>query len=127
MIDDDFSNNLLPYDGLSDYVDKILAWYVSLPDTPLRYSRHDRKLALELCRRRISPSVIESAFLLATARRHLRDPTLPALPPVRSLYYFLPLIDEILASPLPEGYANHLRQKLRHLNILPAPKLPITP
>ena len=104
------------------YVDKILGWYVGLPDTPTRPSRYDRKLALELCRRQVSLSVVESAFLLATARRHLRDPRLPPLPPVRSLHYFLPLIEELLASPFPKGYSDYLRNKLRSHSIYPAPK-----
>ncbi len=106
----------------SGYVDKVLGWYVSLPDTPTRSSRYDRKLAIELCRRQVPLSVVESAFLLATTRRRFRDPNLPPLPPVRSLHYFLPLVDEILASPLPNGYAEYLRQKLRRHNIFPAAK-----
>lgn len=109
------------YEG---YVDKILGWYVALPDTPLRASRSDRKLAIELCQRQISLSVVEDAFLLATARRRLRDPQLPPLPPVRSLHYFLPVVEEVLASPLPNGYVDYLRSKLRRYNIFPAPKTP---
>ena len=104
------------------YVDKILACYVSLPDTPWRSSRYDRKLAIELCRRQVPLAVVESAFLLATARRRLRDPGLPPLPSVRSLHYFLPLIEEILAAPLPNGYFDYLRDKLRRHHIYPAPK-----
>ncbi len=112
---------MLNQDSLG-YVDKVLGWYVSLPDTPARSSRYDRKLAIELCRRQVSLSVVESAFLLAIARRRLRDSTRPPLPPVRSLHYFLPLIDEILASPLPQGYSDYLRDKLRRHHIYPAPK-----
>ncbi len=106
----------------SAYVDKVLGWYLSFPDTPSRSSRYDRKLAIELCRRQVSLSVVESAFLLATTRRRLRDPKLPPLPPVRSLHYFLPLIEEILASPLPTGYPEYLREKLRRHRIYPAAK-----
>jgi len=104
------------------YVDKILGWYVGLPDTPTRSSRYDRKLAIELCRRQVPLAIVESAFLLATARRRLRDPSLAALPPVRSLHYFLPLIEEILAAPLPSGYSDYLRDKLRRHHIYPALK-----
>lgn len=46
----------------SGYVDKILDWYVGLPDTPMRPSRYDRKLAIELCRRQVPLAVVESGF-----------------------------------------------------------------
>jgi len=101
----------------SGYVDKVLSWYIGLPDTPPRPSRSDRALAIELCRRQIPLAVIDTAFLLAAARRHLRDPSLPPLASIRSLNYFLPVVDEVLASPLTKSYVDHLRQKLRRLNL----------
>lgn len=101
----------------SGYVDKVLSWYTGLPDTPARPSRYDRALAIELCRRQIPLPVLDSAFLLATARRHLRDPSLPPLAPIRSLHYFLPVVEEILASPIAKTYIDYLREKLRRLNL----------
>jgi hypothetical protein len=95
------------------YVDRVLSWYLRLPDTPSRASRYDRDAAARFHQRRIPLDVIESAFLLATARRRLRDPSLTPLPPVRSLSYFLHVIEEILATPLPAGYVDYLRLKLR--------------
>jgi hypothetical protein len=40
------------------------------------------------------------------------DPTRDALSPVRSLAYFLPVIDELLAHPAPDNYLEYLRLKL---------------
>jgi hypothetical protein len=95
------------------YVDKLLSWYLRLPDTPSRASRYDRDAAARLYQRRIPLDLIESAFLLASARRRLRDPSLTPLAPVRSLNYFLPVIEEVLATPLPAGYVDYLRLNLR--------------
>ena len=94
------------------YIESVLALYRKLPDTPQHCSRYDRRLAAQLCQQNISLSVIESAFLLATARRLLRDPSYPPLNPIRSLHYFLPLIEELLDQPLSATYIDYLRQKL---------------
>jgi hypothetical protein len=53
-----------------------------------------------------------AALLLASVRRLFRDPALPPLPPIRSLNYFLPVISDISANPLPHGYLHYLRYKL---------------
>ena len=50
---------------------------------------------------------------MATSRRLFRDPALPRLSPIRSLYYFLPIVEELLQYPLPHGYAQYLERKLR--------------
>lgn len=94
------------------YVETVLACYRKLPDTPNRHSRYDRRLATQLYQQRIPLALIENAFLLATARRLLRDPSLPPLNPIRSLHYFLPVIEELRhQSPSPSYFA-YLRAKL---------------
>jgi hypothetical protein len=57
----------------------------------------------------VSASVVEAAIILATARRVLRPPDYPPLAPIRSLHYFLPVIDEITAAPLAPDYVDYLR------------------
>lgn len=94
------------------YVETLLTLYRKLPDTPNRHSRYDRHLALQLHQRQVPLALIEAAFLLATARRRLRDPSYPPLSPIRSLHYFLPLIDELLDQPLTPDYLAYLRHKL---------------
>jgi hypothetical protein len=97
------------------YVEKVLALYLSLPETPSRTSRDDRRLALQLCRQQTPLRNVEAAFLLATARRLLRDPALPPLGPIRSLHYFLPVIEEASANELSPEYLQYLRHKLASL------------
>lgn len=97
------------------YVEKVLALYLSLPETPFRTSRDDRRLARQLCRQQTALEIVEAAFLLATSRRLLRDPALPPLGPIRSLHYFLPVIEEASANKLSPEYLQYLRRKLAAL------------
>lgn len=39
----------------------------------------------------------------------------PLLTPIRSLHYFIPIIDELLSSPPDPGYLNYLDTRFRHL------------
>lgn len=94
------------------YIEKVLALYLSLPETPSRTSRDDRRLAQQLCQQQTALEVVEAAFLLATSRRLLRDPALPPLGPIRSLHYFLPVIEEVSVSELAPEYLQYLRRKL---------------
>lgn len=50
-------------------------------------------------------------MLLATVTRLYRNG--PPLPIIRSLHYFVPVVDEILRQPLPHGYVQYLEYKLR--------------
>ena len=95
------------------YVDTVLMLYLGLPDTPLRASTQDRKLARQFHERGLPLRVIESAFLLASVRRLARPVGVPPLEPIRSLAYFQPVIEELLSSPVPEGYLQYLQLKLR--------------
>lgn len=96
----------------SNYVEKIISLYLRLPETPPHSSQDDIRLAHDLRRRKTPAEIVEAALLLATARRLYRDPSLPKLAPIRSLRYFLPVIEEIIASPPPSDYLSYLRCKL---------------
>ena len=91
------------------YVERILQAYLQLPDTPHRINRLDRKLVQDLYDQRIPAEIVETAMLLAALRRKRSDSTAP-LPAIRSLHYFLPIIREITASPLPDGYVKYLKR-----------------
>ena len=95
------------------YVRTVRDLYIGLPITADRFTRSDRLLAKNLFQRQISIQLLKSALFLATARRLARNPDAPALPPVRSLHYFLPVIDEILRHPLPPSYVKYLESKIR--------------
>ena len=95
------------------YIQALRSVYLQLPNTHRRFSRADRRLASNLFQRGFSLELVRSALLLASARRLARNPADPPLPPVRSLHYFLPVLDEIRSQPLPPGYLEYLEAKLR--------------
>jgi hypothetical protein len=93
------------------YLEAVLTTYSSLPGTPARPSRQDRRLARDLCRRGVPLRTVRMALLLAAARRTLRSG--PPLAPVRTLHYFLPAIEEVLEQPPDPEYVNYLAAKLK--------------
>ena len=101
------------------YVKQVLDRYRRIPGTLGRVRREDRRLAFQLHQRGVPPDVVTGAFALAAARRSGRDPELPPLPPIRSLHYFLPVIEEVLAHPLDPNYLQYLENKLESLEGLP--------
>lgn len=94
------------------YVQAVLTLYRRLPDTPSRPRRADRRLAAELYRRGVRLHVLEAALRIASARRRARPPDADPLSPIRSLHYFLPVIDELPSGPPPDGYLDYLRGKV---------------
>ena len=96
----------------AEYVSRVLKLYTGLAETPARSSRIDRRLAEELYQKEIKLEEVEAAMILASARRLLRSPEAPKLGPIRSLHYFLPVIDEVRSVPISAGYIEYLRGKL---------------
>jgi IstB-like ATP binding protein len=72
----------------------------------------DRLLAAQLYQRGLSLKVIENAFVLAATRRLNRPSEAPPLGTIRSLAYFLPVIEEVLESRVSPDYFEYLRHKL---------------
>jgi hypothetical protein len=97
----------------SDYVRSVLGIYRSLPDTTKRARRDDRYLALQWQREAVPLFQVEGAMLLATARRVFREEEAEPLSPIRSLRYFVPVLEEMKVSGAGEGYVRYLREKLR--------------
>ncbi len=99
---------------LETYRRTLLHLYLRLPDTPCRVSRHDGHLVQQLWERQIPLTTVETAFLLASLRRAARPPHAIPLGPIRSLHYFLPVIEELLLTPLPHpnAYLTYLRSKV---------------
>jgi hypothetical protein len=95
------------------YVSAVLTLYVDLPDTPLRTSPQDQRLARTWFDRPVALATVETALLLASLRRLTRPRDLSPLPRIRSLAYFQPVIDELLEAPAPEGYLPYQRLELR--------------
>ena len=99
----------------SAYVAAVLVLYADLPDTPLRSSPQDQFLARRWYQQHVPLPLVESALLLASLRRLVRPADTPPLPPIRSLAYFQPVISELQRQPLPDGYLDYLRLKLRRV------------
>src|SRR5271169_6069948 len=101
-------------DGASqeEYIHRVLEAYRKTPGTMGTVRRPDRVLAVQLYQRGISVNVIENAFVLAATRRLMRPADAPPLGSIRSLSYFLPVIEEVLGLHVSQEYFQYLRQKL---------------
>jgi hypothetical protein len=98
-----------------EYIRRVLEAYRKTPGTMGTVRRPDRVVALQLYQRGISVSVIENAFLLAATRRLMRPADAPPLGAIRSLAYFLPVIEEVLSMRVSPEYFQYLRHKLERL------------
>ena len=101
--------------SLEEYIRRVLEAYRKTPGTMGVVRRPDRVLAAQLHQRGISVSVIENAFVLAATRRLMRPADAPPLGPIRSLTYFLPVIEEVLGLRVSPDYFQYLRQKLERI------------
>ena len=101
--------------GLEVYVRRVLEAYRKTPGTMGTIRRPDRMLAAQLYQRGISLSVVENALVLAATRRLIRRPDAPPLGAVRSLAYFLPVIEEVLKLRVNPDYFQSLRHKLQRI------------
>ncbi len=95
------------------YINAVVSNFVRLPGTPLRPSRRDRQLAASLYDRSIPPRVVWAAFVIAATRWALRGPQQRRLETIRTLYYFLPAIDEVRTTPPDQSYVQYLAARLR--------------
>jgi len=106
---------LEPANNPALYVSSVLTLYVDLPDTPLRANTQDQRQARNWFDRSVSLPLVETALLLASLRRITRPPGVPSLPRIRSLAYFQPVVEELQENPVPDGYLQYLRFKLRSI------------
>jgi hypothetical protein len=101
--------------GQEEYIRQVLEAYRKTPGTTGTVRRPDRMLAAQLYRRGVAVSVIENAFVLAATRRLMRPADAPPLGAIRSLAYFLPVIEEVLSLRVSPEYFQYLRHKLERL------------
>ena len=94
------------------YVRQVLEAYRKTPGTMGTIRRADRMVAARLYQRGLAVKVIENALVLAATRRMARPADGPPLSLVRSLAYFLPVIEEVLELPVSPDYFEYLRHKL---------------
>ena len=79
-----------------EYVRRVLEAYRLTPDTTGVVRRADRRFAAQLHDRGVTLQTVEDALILAAARRSARPVDAPPLGRIRSLAYFLPVIEEVL-------------------------------
>ncbi len=95
-----------------EYIRQVLDAYRNTPGTTGTVRRPDHLLAAQLHQRGVPVVVIENALVLAAARRLIRPAGSPALGTIRSLAYFLPVIEEVLSLPVHPDYFRYLRRKI---------------
>ncbi len=83
------------------YIAAVLTLYVDLPETPLRASVSDQRLARRFHDDGVPLHAVETALMLGSLRRLIRPAGAPPLSPIRSLAYFRPVIAELQAHPCP--------------------------
>lgn len=98
-----------------EYIRQVLEAYRQTPGTMGNVRRPDRMLAAQLFQRGIAVTVIENALVLAAARRLMRSTEAPPLGLIRSLAYFLPVIEEVINLQVSPDYFQYLRQKIARL------------
>ena len=98
-----------------EYVRQVLEAYRKTPGTMGTVRRPDRLLAAQLHQRGLSVKVIENALVLAATRRLIRPFDAPPLGTIRSLAYFLPVIEEVLEMRVSPDYFEYLRHKLTRI------------
>src|SRR5215831_19153175 len=98
--------------GQEEYIRQVLEAYRKTPGTMGRVRPADRMLAAQLYQRGLSVKVIENALVLAATRRLIRPADAPPLGTIRSLAYFLPVIEEVRELPVSPDYFAYLRHKL---------------
>jgi len=96
----------------NDYIRKALHAFRRMPGATGAVRRNDRLLAANLYDRGVPLCAVENALVLAAARRIVRSPDSPPLQPIRSLYYLLPVIDEVLSVRVSQDYYCYLQFKI---------------
>ena len=99
--------------GQADYVRNVLAAYCQTPGTTRRFHRVDRLLAVQLFQRGVPLAAVENALVLGAARRLFRNPNAPPLFTIRSLHFFMPIIDEVLTLTVSPDYFRYLKTKIQ--------------
>jgi hypothetical protein len=98
--------------GQEEYIRQVLEAYRQTPGTMGTVRRADRMLAAQLYQRGLAVKVIENALVLAATRRLMRPADAPPLATIRSLAYFLPVIEEVMELRVSPDYFAYLRHKL---------------
>lgn len=100
-----------------EYLCRLFEAYRATPGTCGVVRQTDRLTAIQLYERGVPLTVVDNALALAAVRRLMRPDAAAPLPVVRSLAYFLPVIDEVLATEVDPRYYQHVLSKLQRLTV----------
>ena len=98
--------------GREEYIERVLSAYRQTPGTTGTIRRPDRLMAAQLYARGVPLHTVENALLLAASRRLFRSTEAPPLATIRSLAYFLPVINEVLELAVSPDYFRYLRRQI---------------
>jgi hypothetical protein len=98
--------------GREEYVRKLLDAYRTTPGTTGSIRPPDRILATRLHQRGVPLRAVENALVLAVARRLQHSSEAAPLGTIRSLAYFVPVMEEVLEGKVGQDYFNYLRYRL---------------
>jgi hypothetical protein len=99
------------------YLAAVLSAYLEMPETPSKATAGDRKTARGLLEREVPLPIVQTALVLGSLRRIARPPDYPRLQPIRSLAYFVPVVEELLEAPVSQDYGRYIRTRLRRLTV----------
>jgi len=97
------------------FVAAVIDAYRKTPGTLGHVRKNDRRLASHLFDSQVPLQVVTAALALAATRRINRPDNAEPLEPVRSLYYFKPVIDELLRSDLDSVLLGYIEDRLHRL------------
>ena len=97
------------------YILQVLSAYRQTPGTTGTIRRPDRLLAAHLYARGVPLHIVENALVLAASRRLFRPTEASPLGTIRSLAYFVPVVDEVLQLTVSQDYFRYLRSKIAGL------------
>jgi hypothetical protein len=97
------------------YVESVRECYEKLGCINGKLNAAGSETARQFYGRSIPFSVVDGAMLLGACRKYESWLNGGPQEPIRSMAYFEPLVAEVQANPLPDGYAGYLRGKLRRL------------
>lgn len=98
-----------------EYIRRVLEAYRQTPGTTGTIHRLDRTTAAQLYQRGVPVTAVENALVLAATRRLIRPAEAAPLSTIRSLAYFLPVIEEVLSLTVHPAYFDYLRHRLAAL------------
>jgi hypothetical protein len=101
--------------GREEYIQKVLTAYRQTAGTTGTIRRPDRLLAAQLYARGVPLHSVENALVLAASRRLFRPSEASPLGTIRSLAYFVPVVDEVLRLTVSQDYFRYLRSKIAGL------------